>query len=997
MADTDHSIQQLTRAITDLNARMGGFGRMYERAAREQNRSSNERNDRERNDWSDMHRRVSKGWDLALGAVGATATGAAGALKGLTRSSNSAADAFIGLSKILLGGAIGGALIGTMTDYTVGLNKTFQNLSDQGKNFSGDVFNMAQAAASAGLTLEEYARINKQFSQVAARMAGTGAGSLGAFAKGVRSASHEFGMFGMTIEGLNDLTGTYAETMRIQGRLNELATGQGQSALVKMAGEATALSQLLGTNRKQTIENATQAMKEEAYATRLSLMNDRDRQRYGEAFNSAIAGFAAQAGEAGKMLSNMFAQTAAYDGRAYNTDAARDLFNNVLPEATTIMEDTYAKVKADGANALFYQNQNIHQLKKIVEANKENLLTMAESTGPYREQARRILRMYNELGDVPELTKEMARVQQEYKENLTQMLGSMEDAWNNLKTGILSKFLPLIAGPVRAFATAIMKYAESDSFKTLMAGAETAGKTLETLIKDTLTPERLGAMATMIQKAVTAVSDFVAGLLKADTKEMTKNIVQAWDKASAIFSTLGTIASAVGSALMFMKEHIVGVTAAVVGLYALKKAFDAASWFKGLREMTVTAATVNVNGRSLGGRGGAAGGNDRHNNRRGGRAGRAWGAMRGPLGWIGAGAGVLAGAGALDYFTRSTNSAAEAQERAAEAATAAAAATEQLGEPLDDLRRGVLDNKARKGTLTEAEKIERDKDIELRRKRREAAAGAAQPVTPPAEQPPAPATPTSPSNPESPAAQTAAAVADATAAAAAPLGAVVGKVGGMLEQMGGQGGVLSKIAPAVKGVAKALPFIGAGASVLLGGYDAYQLKQAKDRGEISEEEYRRELTKTAVNAGVDTVAALIPGPVGLALKALALSNNGSDMLGLNTFGDGVNAVAATGGGAFGHAISAATTAATTAVASLTGNRSNEQANLEQRVQQLQDRLNERTAPGVPAGDSAAHQIREMRQEIKEMLGVLIAKTDEVVEATRRSGSTVTRAVNTSGN
>lgn len=1318
MAD-DYNVQQLTRAIDELNARMGAHGKMLFDTARRNERADTQRRTQDATEWQKMSERVNKGWDNVLVGINKSATGAAGAIKTLTKETTSAAGAFVGLSKALLGGAIGGILIGSMTDYTTGLYKTFQELTDHGKTFSGDVFDMAQAAANAGLSLSDYAKLNKQNSVVASRLAGNNQGGLAGLAKQVRESTYQFGMLGYSTDDLNQLVGAYAETMRLQGRLDEMSSRQGRESMVKMTTEATALAQALGTSRKQTIENALSAMKDEAYATRLSLMTEADRKKYGDAFNSAITGFAAQAGESGQMLSKMLAQTAAYDGRAYNTDASRQLFSKILPQGATLMEEAYSKIKADGENASYYQNQYVVSLKKVIEGQRENLKYHVEAGGEYGEQARRILKMYSELEGVKEIDKKTAKLQQEYSSSLTAVLGSMDDALNQVKTGILSTIMPALSEPMRAFAEGITKFIKSTDYddfsKKMKSAAETIGKWMKEMFKT----ENMALFSSYITSASKSVADFIASITTQNLKDALDVVKGGLQFVGGILQGFGTVLGGVLTLLSPLKNHLkeLGIALGVVigGAYLFKKVMDFKNMFSTLKEMNVAAAVVNVNGKNLGGGPDLGGGNGNRrggpngpHNPRGGLSGRGKFALA--IGGIAAVATAAWGASSiLDRFKSSTAAAAGASQAAADAMT-----TETLAEPLDDLRRQMLDFKIMTGEATEDEKKEVEADKELRRKRREQAsrarpangdANTPQPATPRDQTPetPGPATPTDPETTGSIASSltsaiaeigpglassilpglsgisttlggfmtkvsgeggllakiggqsgilskigptvasgvsmavstlgptivsainptmagafemigqtiqrfggsggilmglaqtitsgvsgTLAKVAPAVAAAAGPVtsgilgkfgdlmakiggaggilakiggaggvlakiggqggiltrlggeggilskvgtkissgittaistvsptvaaaigpaatnilsatgdlmakvsgnggffakvGAMIGpelsgsvttalskavpaltsvvapaattlmskageiaskitgadgliskiagdkgvlakaapigeevattvasaisktapeaaaataaaskgvfgKVGDMMTKIGGEGGFLSKMAPYAKTFAKNIPIIGAVASAGFGAYDAYGLKQQRDRGEISEEEYKKGLTKVAVNSGIDAAAALVPGWGRLAATAINMGNQLSDLSGIGSIGD----VAAS----FVGGSNSATRSATTAV-SVGGPRDPQQINMEERLEEMKQRL-EQTQNQLTrtTEDKVVIELIELRKKTEEMLAQLIYRLEELNTTTARSGALVGRSITSS--
>ncbi|RYD46212.1 MAG: hypothetical protein EOP83_30010 [Verrucomicrobiaceae bacterium] len=388
-----------------------------------------------------------------------------------------------------------------------------------------------------------------------------------------------------------------------------------------------------------------------------------------------------------------------------------------------MMGVTYQKIQKDGANALNYQNEYVRDLRKVIEGNKENLLTQSEFQGEIGDQAREILKLYDEIKDIPELDRKIGQLQQEYAKSLTQVMGSMDDIWTKMKAGILGRLLPLVAGPLRAIAEGITKFAKSPAWDNVSKNFQKLGDRLEAWIKSVMTDANMNMLTNWVASAITAVSAFVGGLTAQDFSVVASGLKIAMEGGKVAFEALGVIATGVFKVLSLFEGHVKEVVIVLASLFALKKAVDIFKFFSTLKEMKVAATNVYVNGKPIGG--GLGGGNDRA--QRGGQhdrgnprrprppraGGRGLGAALGMTGQLatglaslGIGAGLVGGV--MELFSDAVENTTERVNDAAET----------LGTPMDDLKRGLLDNKHNLGTITESEERERQADIELRRKLR---------------------------------------------------------------------------------------------------------------------------------------------------------------------------------------------------------------------------------------------------------------------------------------
>jgi hypothetical protein len=827
-------------------------------------------------DWWEKRKRDWNASSDSMSKFGTTTQAVDRSFKLLAKNSDQAAQSFLDLSKKLFGGTVGGLLIGGFTNYTIGLGKTYQEMSEAGTRFSDSLFGMAKAALETGTTLEEAARINKRNSVVAAALNGSGNGPKGGLvglAATVRRSAEEFGSFGYTVAQLDDLVGDYAETLRQQGHAEQMSRADASDSFMKVAATADVLASQFGKSRKEIMDTANAAMRDEVYRAKLASMSSDQAKQYGDAFGAAIMGLSAQAGDAGKMLSKMLAQTASFDGRSYNTDAARELFNKVLPQGTEQMRQMAENIKRDPNNALQYQADYVKTLKRTIQANRQNLMYLAEGTGAEAAHARQLLQMD---ADLKESSAEQVKHQMEMnalakksQESLTKITLNSEQVWMRFSTNILGKFLPLIQGPMEAIAKGLDRFSNSPAWGDVTKRIEAVGKGLSDWVNSIMSESNMNDLANWVGQKVEQFGKWVGQIDVAKITGFFNGLVAVGEAVvgtvKGVVGAFETIASIAGTFGIGLKEAVVGLGAfylAVKAFGAISSVLGGANALMG-RDMKVNAKVVNVHGPAGGG--GWGNQKDKRPGSGGSRLGRA--------GRFAAGAAILGGSiwaleKGLGVFGGLFQ---KDQEQRAEAAKRTEASTAELPEVLDDFNRQLLDNKLKDGTASEADKaaLKRDDDAHAARVARAQSDAANDPNW---------------QGPQQAGAANPATVANIVAAAAPSMsqtimgalgaaGAVtgLGAMGGALRGGGATaagaaaasaegaaaaattGGRLARyagvIAKGVGAVAKFVPILGSVVAVGSAGLDWYNLKKKRDAGEITEEEYQEGMTK-AVTAGV---------------------------------------------------------------------------------------------------------------------------------------------------
>lgn len=943
-------------------------------------------------DWWDKRKREWNESADAVGKFGGTMDRGGDAIgrsfKLLQKNSNDAAQSFLSLTKNLV---IGGGMLAGIGAYTMGLGKTYQEMSEAGTRFSNSIFSMADAALSTGTSLEEAARINKKNSVVAAAMNGNGKSGLVGLAANVRRNAEAFGSFGYTVEQLDDLVGDYAETLRQSGHAENLSRGDATDSFMKVAATADTLSNQFGKSRKELMETANAAMRDEVYRSKLAGMSASDAKSYGDAFGAAIMGMSAQAGESGKILSKMLSQAASFDGRAYNTQAARELFNKVLPQGTTMMSKLVTQIEGDKDNALKYQNDYVRQLKQEIKLNRTNLQYLAEGTGAEAAHARQLLQMDADLkessDDQVKHQIEMNRLAKQNQDALTKITMNFETVWMRFSSNIMSKFLPMLQKPMEAIAKGLDRFSNSPAWTNITKVFTTVGEQMSAWIDGFLSESRMNDLAAWVSDTAKGFGDWLGTIKASDVDGVMSGVKAGAAGILAVISTIWNVAKGFGSLVLMVKDHIAEIAIGLAALYIGLKGFAAVSAISkllGNNDMNVKAKVVNVNG-PMGGGGpwGNQGGNEPGNRRggtgRGARIGRAVGiaagiaVVGGGLYALGKNLGVFGGLFEKDQKLRENEIKARTNS------------TEGLPDVLDDFNRQLLENKRDEGRATQAEldALKKDDDAHAARTAR------ALNLDDTSDDPTSTAE-ASRSTLANVAAAVAPAISENVMSAFGIAGAAASGVGAMLRRGGTaaaagagaaagaagdavsaatSGGRLSRfmgvLGRGVGVVAKATPLLGAvvsGGSAMM---EAWNLKKRRDAGEITEAEYQEGLTK-AVTAGI---VGAIPG-VGL---ADALSGGiASDAL---------------GGAIYRNGVAPLTANSTTVPGQVSQPRSPEVTNLEERINTMQagDQI-ARTAENVD--QAMLKQFEEMNNRLAALIMLYREGTERIVRAADRTSANV---------
>ena len=349
-----------------------------------------------------------------------------------------------------------GTAIGSSIDYLSSLTGTWRKLSDVGFGFGDSLIGMTKKAAAGGVTLEEYSRL-MQRSSVAAAMLGKGEnGTLNLLAKAVRNNTNQFGLFGYSIEEMNDLVGDYMDTMRHYGRATQLDQNTASKSIVDLAKNTTALSSVFGRSRNEIHKSTQEILKSTLYASRMASSSASEQMRGHKIFSTAIAGIQAQFGEAGSVLSQFLANTVGMGGRAELTGDIEQFAKAGAPEIVAMMQGFHDNLASLDINDPKHMEKTIDaqlnftdNVMKLIDQKRGDLEIQARMGN---KEADMLLKLSQQKSSKGRETLK-AEMKREYelaatRDKFTSVVASFTNVWNefvgDVKVGVFSIIEPML-------------------------------------------------------------------------------------------------------------------------------------------------------------------------------------------------------------------------------------------------------------------------------------------------------------------------------------------------------------------------------------------------------------------------------------------------------------------------------------------------------------------------------------------------------------------------
>lgn len=328
----------------------------------------------------------------------------------------------------------GGFLLSEFMHYTVETVRTYKQLNDIGQTFGGSMVKMSMAAGAAGLPLDEFAAAIQKNSTVVATL---GQGFF-AINKDVRRAAEGMGLYGMSLEQLNNFSGSYLEQQRLTGALTRAGQQRQVKAINELAQSVSGVATITGTAREVIMDVAQAAMRNSTVVAAMAGNTSRGMHAYNDAINSAVTQLAAQAGPAGKFLSEGLAQTFALGGSQF-TEQANAMLEAGFSEGATLLQGAADKL-ARGMDPDQVSMELVNSMKAAADnpATREALLNQARAGNA---QAAQILEITQNMKTYTRAELEAARLANKRKDMLTGLATAFESIFSSLKGSLVEGFL----------------------------------------------------------------------------------------------------------------------------------------------------------------------------------------------------------------------------------------------------------------------------------------------------------------------------------------------------------------------------------------------------------------------------------------------------------------------------------------------------------------------------------------------------------------------------
>ena len=418
---------------------------------------------------ADLYSKHSKALDSSVTSIAAS-------LKSVTAS----ADALSTGLKILLKGVIGGAVVAEIIESGEHMFKTYQKLSDVGQTFGGNMIAMGQAAAEAQMPLDEFSHMLLKNSVAAAQLkdgVGQSGISLGKLQLSVKEQIKQFGFFGMSMEDISDLTGDYAETLRLSGsaayKNKQMMTDQ----VTQFAKDISEWSAATGVDRKKLAEDTNDTMRNVMLnAVELTNSQQQAMQKIAISLNSIPDG-------GGKELADGVAETVGalnVGMDVYNTQFGK-MLNHGDPSGMLMQQYRALAKKAQMGEKITDDQMDAQRTSNqlYLKQNGERLEQMAMAGD---QESAQLLAMLEKDRGFDAVKAKQARKDAETQTKLTKTFESIEFYFNKLIGSFKTGFFESLNKLGDDFDEKNIE----ETFKSLSVGAKSLGNSLGMLVQPTM-------------------------------------------------------------------------------------------------------------------------------------------------------------------------------------------------------------------------------------------------------------------------------------------------------------------------------------------------------------------------------------------------------------------------------------------------------------------------------------------------------------------------------
>jgi len=426
------------------------------------------------------------------------------------REATESADSFGRWFDVTAQRIFGGVLVSQIAQSIRNLSDTYKDLNEVGQTFSGSMFEMARQAGAASLSLTEFSELIKRNSAAAAVLGRAAPGGLPMLSSEVRKSARQFGMYGYTIDQLNEITGDYAETLRLQGALgNGFNMQAARDSIMSLAESASAFSNLTGRARAEISKQVNEALRDVLVTSRIqSQITSTQR----ASLERATAFLAALPGESGRSMSTFLAQTFGA-GTALYTDQTQRFVEAGFGQAITMMDRLSARISA-GEDQDEVAAEFVSEFVRQVDAANDGLRLQALAGNA---AAREVLKMRDEMRATAQLTaaeRAKAREDARRREALTAFASRFAQTFNEIVGELREGFYSQISLLERQLSNLLTPGGTVD---TLKATFKQLGQNLGLFVSRVFTADNITRMGNAVARFIQYVADFLEGAFGSNT------------------------------------------------------------------------------------------------------------------------------------------------------------------------------------------------------------------------------------------------------------------------------------------------------------------------------------------------------------------------------------------------------------------------------------------------------------------------------------------------
>lgn len=318
--------------------------------------------------------------------------------------------------------------------------ETYRQLSDIGQRFGGSMVEMQRQAAAAGMPLRDFGNLIEKNSGAVARMGGPQ--GLLAMQKSVRLAAEASGMYGMSVEQLNEYTGQYLDTYRMVGDIQSKNYARSAKAVNELALNVSAVSEITGKSRRAILEDAKAALSNPLFSAALYQNTANGLKGANDEIVNAVHLLAGQFGETGRILAGGLSETVGKFGQAQFTELGKTFIKAGQGQFSALFEDASRRLQA-GENAAEVTADLTSKVKRMLDDPMvvENLRMLSLGSGESAQAAQQLLKMRQDLTAMSAAEVKAAKDRAKRATMETTLFNSFKSVWDRLTGTFLEGFL----------------------------------------------------------------------------------------------------------------------------------------------------------------------------------------------------------------------------------------------------------------------------------------------------------------------------------------------------------------------------------------------------------------------------------------------------------------------------------------------------------------------------------------------------------------------------